>query len=298
MAVTLEDLAQNSNDKLAQGFINEMITDSYLLGAMTFDDCMTPSGTSDMVYAYRRVTTNATATFRALNAEPTISDAKTTRKTSNVGILTSSWQMDRVARDAAPDLLELKMEEAKNAIIRKFNAQCMEGVADTSTGAWVGLSTELRGGATEVTSATALTSITQAAALAYSQELDAMLSGLIRTPDVLLVSPAQQVKLSAIARVLGIGANTIEYMGKQLTAWNNIPIQVLRDGAISNGDVYALCLGLDEFHGVTLKGGNAIEVHEPDWAMPGAVKTGDAEFVCGIALKNSKAAGVLREKSA
>ena len=41
MATTLADLAANSQDKLVQGFVNEIITDDYLLGAMTFDDCMT-----------------------------------------------------------------------------------------------------------------------------------------------------------------------------------------------------------------------------------------------------------------
>ena len=40
MATTLADLAANSQDKLVQGFVNEIITDDYLLGAMTFDDCM------------------------------------------------------------------------------------------------------------------------------------------------------------------------------------------------------------------------------------------------------------------
>ena len=48
MAITLTDLAANSGDKLVQGFTNEIVTDSYLLGAMPFDDCMTATGTSDL----------------------------------------------------------------------------------------------------------------------------------------------------------------------------------------------------------------------------------------------------------
>ena len=52
--ITLADLATNSGDKLVQGFINELVTDNYLLGALTFDDCMTATGTSDLVYSYKR----------------------------------------------------------------------------------------------------------------------------------------------------------------------------------------------------------------------------------------------------
>mgnify|MGYP000925498656 CR=1 FL=1 len=70
--ITLADLATNSGDKLVQGFINELVTDNYLLGALTFDDCMTATGTSDLVYSYKRVKTPASAAFRALNAEPAV----------------------------------------------------------------------------------------------------------------------------------------------------------------------------------------------------------------------------------
>lgn len=52
--ITLEELATNSDDKLAQGFTNELITDSFLLSRMTFDDCLSSSGTSDLAHSYVR----------------------------------------------------------------------------------------------------------------------------------------------------------------------------------------------------------------------------------------------------
>ena len=61
--ITLEELATNSPDKLVQGFVNETITDSYLLGAMTFDDCLASTGTSDLIYGYKRVKTPMSAAF-------------------------------------------------------------------------------------------------------------------------------------------------------------------------------------------------------------------------------------------
>ncbi len=112
-----------------------------------------------------------------------------------------------------------------------------------------------------------------------------------------MVSPRMKVKINAICRVLGLATTTPDTAGRQVSSYNGIPIQTMKDGSLTTNDVYAVCFGINEFHGITLSGGNAIAVHLPDWEKPGAVKTGDAEFVCGCALKQTKAAGVLRAKA-
>ena len=71
-----------------------------------------------------------------------------------------------------------------------------------------GLAKAVKGSSTEYTSAVDLSAITQASALAFATEMDTLLSSLMRTPDVLLVSPAMHVKINAIMRVLGIGKRT------------------------------------------------------------------------------------------
>ena len=298
MAITFADLAANSTDKMVQGFVNETITDSYLLSALTFDDCMTANGTSDLIYSYKRVKTPAAAAFRALGAEPAETAPVVEKKSTAVGILSDKWTMDRVAKDAAGDLYELYLEESKNAIIRKFNSTFISGDTAKETNGFDGLAKALKGSSTEFTSKTDLTTVTQAAALAYMEELDTMLSGLMRTPDVLLMSPAQRVKLNACLRVVGLGTQTMETAGRVVPSYGGIAIQEMRDGALSTGDVYACCLGMDGVHGVTLAGGNAVSVTLPDWSAPGAVKTGDCELVCGLAVKATKAAGVLHPKAA
>lgn len=299
MATTLAEIQAAHQDKLVQGFINEIITENYLLGAMTFDDCLTSTGTSNLVYAYNRVVTPATAHFRELNAEPTKSEVKVKKVTTKVSILSDAWNMDRVAKAAADDFYQLKVEESKNSIVRGFSKCVIQGDSaasntDTETNGFDGLDKILKGTSTEMTSAVDLTSVDKEGALAWAEEMDTLLSALTTTPDVLLVSPAMKVKLNAICRVLGLATTTADSAGHQVSTWNGIHIQEMKDGALTTNDVYALCLGLEKFHGVTLSGGNAISVNLPDWSQPGAVKTGDAEFVCGIALKATKAAGVLR----
>ena len=296
MAITLSDLAQNSTDAIKQGFINEIITDSYLLATMPFDDCMTPSGTSDLVYGYKRVTTHASAAFRALNSEPAKNNAKVTKQTTQLAILSHAWEMDRVAKNAAEDLYELQLEESKNAIIRQFNNTLINGTGASNS--FDGLNKAITGSSTDASSTTDLSTVDQAAALAYAEELDAMISNLMRDPDVLLVSPAMKVKLNAVLRVLGLATTTKDDAGKNVDVWNGIRVETLRDGALATNDVYAVCFGLDAFHGITLKGDAAVTVALPDWSTPGAVKSGDAEIVCGCALKATKAAGVLRAYSA
>lgn len=296
--ITLQELATNSDDKLVQGFISEIITDSFLLSSMTFDDCLTSSGTSDLVYTYKRVKEGKTAAFRALNSEPAKSKPTVERVSTQVAILSDSWDMDRVTKDAAPDLYALYLEESKNAIIRKFCATVINGDTEADANGFDGLNKALAGSATEFASETDLTVITQESALAFCKELDTMLSALTRGPDALMVSPAMKVKINAIGRVLGLATTSRDDMGRQVSAYNGVRIQEMKDGSHTTDDVYAVCFGLNEFHGITLKGGNAISVHLPNWETPGAVKTGDAEFVCGCALKKTKAAGVLRAKAA
>ena len=282
MATTLAELAINSQDKLKQGFINELITDSYILNMMPFDDCLSANGTSDLVYAYKRVETGASAAFRSLNEEPKASEVK----------------MDRVAKTAAEDLYELKVAESKNAIIRKFNAMLIAGDTATEEKGFDGLAKALKDSSTEFTSAVALTALDQPTARALATEMDTQLAARTRAPPVLAVSPHMATVMNAICRYIGMESLTMDDAGKRVQHWDGIRIEKLRDGALATNDIYAICFGLEEFHGITLTGDSGINVALPDWSAPGAVKSGDSEFVCGCALKKTKAAGVLHPKAA
>ena len=294
--ITLAELATNSDDKLVQGFINEIITDSYLLSAMTFDDCLTSSGTSDLSYSYKRVKTPMVAKFRALNTEPEKTKPEIERITTSIGILSDSWDMDRVTKQAAEDLYQLYIEGSKKAIIRAFNHAVINGDTKVEANGFDGLNKAVTGSSTELVSKVDLSTIDKDTALAFASEMDTLLSLLVRDPDAILVSKGMKVKINAICRILGISNVTTDSVGHRVSTWDGIRLEEMKDGALNTDDIYPVCLGLDEFHGITLNGSDAISVNLPDWTKPGAVKTGDAEFVCGCALKQTKAAGVLRPK--
>ena len=72
--------------------------------------------------------------------------------------------------------------------------------------------------------------------------------------------------------------------------------EVIADTAASSNaagttDIYAVCLGLDGFHGISPPGTGVINSYMPDLTAPGAVKKGEVELVAGVALKNTPEGG-------
>lgn len=299
MAVTLADLAEASTDRLVQGFINEIITDSFILSQLPFDNTMTATGTSNLVYAYDRIIEGAKAKFRALNSEPEISDIKPKKITTSPGILSSAWNMDRVAKAANNALYLEKVKECKNAIIRGFGDSFINGDVTADKNGFDGLSKILKDTSTEMESKVDLAIITKDSALAFAAEMDELLSLLTRDPDVLMVSRQMKTRMNQICRILGINSVTTDSVGHRIQTWDGIPVEECKGGAVRNNDVYAACFGMEDLHGITLADADAaVKVTLPDWDKPGAVKTGDAEMVCGLALRKTKSAGVLRAKVA
>jgi hypothetical protein len=295
--ITLQQMAENANDKLVEGFINELVTDSYLLSALTFDDCLDSNGESDLVYAYKRVITPATAQLRALNTEnTTYSEPTIKRVTTSPTIINSQFKIDRVTADAAPSLLTLRLQEAKNAIIRKFSDLTINGdkVNDESL-EFDGLSKILTDSSTEVQGEVDVSTAAaiKANSFDFAAQMDDLLSLLSGDPGVLLVGRKGANLLAQVGRALGIYQLVETSAGRRISTWDGIPIQKLNDGVIADQDIYAVRFGLDEFHGVTLKTA-AIVVNPPKFDEAGAIKAGDAEMVAGVALKTTKSAGVLR----
>jgi hypothetical protein len=295
--ITLAQMAKNANQKLVQGFINELVTDSFLLNALTFDDCLDSNGESKLVYAYDRVITPASAQLREINSEnATFSTPEIEQYTTSPAVINSQFKIDRVTGTAAPSLLALHLEEAKNAIIRTFGNLVINGDKADDPLAFDGLSKALTGSDTEVASEVDLTTAAniKANAFDFAAELDDLLTRLSGDPGVLLVGRKGKNRLAQVGRALGIYQLAEAEAGRRIAYWDGVPVQQLADGIIANDDIYAVRFGPKEFHGITLTGGRAIAINPPDFDSAGAIKPGDAELVAGVVLKATKAAGVLR----
>ena len=137
--------------------------------------------------------------------------------------------------------------------------------------------------------------------------MDAFLAAVDGTPDLLLMNRQMLTKLRSVARRAGYYDRTKDDFGRVVETYAGIPMVDM--GSYFDGEntvdilptesgktaIYAVCLGLDGFHGISPMGSGVITSYMPDLSAPGAVKTGEVELVAGVALKNTLKAAVLKD---
>ena len=309
MAVTLEQLKESTQDKIAQGVISELQQSSFLLENLTFDDCVSAAGGSNLVYGYDRVKKHSTAEMRDLNKEFTANEAEVEKVTTQLGILGGAYKIDRViaqATNGAPvDQVLFQLQEKIDATKRLFNNNLINGTK--SNNQYDGLAMALKDSSTECTSTVDISTFDKlkANAIEFNDMFNRWIGKLIRRPDALLLNADMKATMQTIATILGRYTITTTSAGVTYDTYAGIPLVDLESAdedetpVVADGDIYAVCLGLNEFHGVTLDGNSGLSVYTPDFKSgERAVHQGSVEFVCATCLKRSKAAGVMHTKVA
>ena len=310
MAITLAEAKIGMADKVDQQIVDMFRRSSLLLDQMTFDNVISPgTGGSTLTYGYIQLKSPATAAVRTVGAEYTPGEAKKEKKTTSAVIMGGSFQVDRVLQNTAgaADELAFQAEQKIKATANYFHDLVING--DSQNGTFDGLKKMLSGTANEMISQV---SLADTAALdtnynAFLDEMDAFISTLDGTPSVLLMNRAMLVKLRAIARRAGYYERTQDDFGRTVETYAGIPLMDMGqyfDGTSTRDVVkteegktaiYAVCMGLDGFHGISPMGDGVIVSYMPDMNAPGAVKTGEVELVAGVALKNTLKAAVLKD---
>ena len=310
MAITLEEAKIGMADKVDQSIVDMFRRSSLLLDNMTFDNVISPgTGGSTLTYGYIQLKSPATAAVRTVGAEYTPGEAKKEKKTTSAIIMGGSFQVDRVLQNTAgaADELAFQAEQKIKATANYFHDLVING--DTDKGTFDGLKKLLNGTANELVSAVSLTTSGELDSNynAFLDEMDAFLSTLDGTPSLLLMNRAMLVKLRAIARRAGYYERRQDDFGRTVETYAGIPLVDLGqyyDGTQSRDVVetadgktaiYAVCMGLDGFHGISPMGDGVIVSYMPDMNAPGAVKIGEVELVAGVALKNTMKAAVLKD---
>lgn len=304
MAVTLEQLKVSTQDKIAQGVISELQKSSFLLDRLNFDNCVSAAGGSNLAYGYNRVKKHATAEMREINQEFTANEAETEPVTTHLAIIGGAYKIDRVVAEAtngAPvDQVTFQLQEKIDATIRLFNKNLVQGTAEANK--YDGLAAALKGSSTECNSTIDLSNFEnlKANALEFNDQFVRWVGHLLRRPDALLVNADTKATMQSIATILGRYSTTTSDAGIVYDTYAGIPLIDLEAGdaddtpVVGEGDMYAVCFGLNEFHGVTLTGNSGLQVYTPDFKSgERAVHQGSVEFVCATCLKKSKAAGVM-----
>ena len=310
MAITLAEAKIGMADKVDQQIVDMFRRSSLLLDQMTFDNVISPgTGGSTLTYGYIQLKSPATAAVRTVGAEYTPGEAKKEKKTTTAVIMGGSFQVDRVLQNTAgaADELAFQAEQKIKATANYFHDLVING--DSQNGTFDGLKKLLSGTANEMVSQVSLanTADLDTNYNAFLDEMDSFISTLDGTPSVLLMNRAMLVKLRAIARRAGYYERTQDDFGRTVETYAGIPLMDMGqfyDGTATRDVVqtqdgktaiYAVCMGLDGFHGISPMGDGVIVSYMPDMNAPGAVKTGEVELVAGVALKNTLKAAVLKD---
>ena len=316
MAITLAEAKVGMTNKVDQKVIDEFRRSSLLLDKLIFDNSISPgTGGSTLGYSYIQLLSPSTAGVRKINEEYRAGEAKRTEKNTKAIIMGGKFELDRVIIGTAGAVDELAFQtsekikatsnEFHNLVINGNSANSGDGVLNT----FDGLDKLLTGSDTEIISEV---DVSTSAKLdenynALLDEVDAFLATLDGKPDMLLMNEKMLTKMRSAARRAGYYERKKEDFGKTVEYYNEIPMEDAGkyfDGTNTvdvipvdeNGltDIYTVKIALDGFCGISPTGSKVIQSYLPDLNAPGAVKEGEVELIAGVALKNSKKAGVLR----
>lgn len=324
MAITLEQMKVGMSDKVKAGVIDVFLEESAILQMLPFDDAVSPSGGSTLSYGYVQEKIPAQTSFRALNSEYVPNEAQTEQKTVNLKVFGGAFQIDRVMKKAEGmfNNVAFQMREKVKSAVATFHDAMINGDSATNADAFDGLDKFLVGQKTEYNTDGYIDLSTKTAleenASVFYEKLKKLISS--TGADAIMVNDDMKLKIESVAAYLGYKTETEEAFGKSYTKIGSVRIVDLGNKVSVDGetvseepiisvksrnvggssvtgitDIYSVHMGVEDgFHGVTLTGESGVDQYLPDFNQPGAVKTGEVEMIACVALKKTKAAGVLR----
>lgn len=315
MAFSLSEYKASSEKAIDRLVIDEFRRSSWLMDNIQFDDGAHPNAGGKMwVYQYDRVTTLPTVATRAVNAEYTAQEAKTTAYTVECKIFGGSFEVDRTQIGTARygDRIAFQMSQKLKATQAYFADLFINGDDSSSALEFDGLDVALTSSSTEKTATADLSTASNIDSnyKAFIDELYDWLSTLDGTPSALLMNRTMHSRMRSVALRAGFLTASEDAFGRRVNAFDGIPFIDLGDkpgtsnpivattadpSAADTTDIYAVRLGLDGVHAIAPSGNSAfLNTYLPDLNLPGAVKKGEVEMVTAVALKATRAAGVLR----
>lgn len=319
MPVSLAEAKNNAQEDLDVAVIDEFRKESAILDSLIFDDVVNPAGGgATLDYGYRRLVTQASADFRAINSEYTPAEVESQKFSVTLAPLGGSFRVDRVLAKlgpAASGAVSLNLAQKIKATRTKFQDEVINGDVAADADGFDGLDKALTGSSTEMITTADWTDFdtnnrAEHKALDLIDEFLGLLDG---APTVLVTNRRTLARVRAAARRAGMYTKnpvdglvdaqdrpiTREQYGNVLLVdagekdgSNEAIVPVAADGTTS---IYAYRVGLDGFHAVSTAGGQLVQTWLPDFTTSGAVKTGEVEMgPVGVALKATKSAAVLR----
>lgn len=330
MPITLNEMKVGMADKVAAQVIDTFVRKSEILEMLPFDNSVSPSGGSTLTYGYVQKKLPSTTAFRAINSEYKPNQTTTEKKTVDLKVFGGAFEIDRVIKDAEGmyNNMAMQIEDKVESAVGTFHNAMINGDAAVEADGFDGLDKFLVGQKTEYGTDKVIDLSTTEKLKENADEFYESLLKLINSTgaSALMVNEGMKTKIQTVARILGYKTESEEAFGRVVTTIGENKVRIIDmqnvatvkgegdeaeadekpvidvktrtvAGAETTGltDIYAARFDVNNgFHGVTLTGNKAIKQFLPDFNTPGAVKKGEVEMVACVALKNVKAAGVLR----
>ncbi|HNV61915.1 MAG TPA: hypothetical protein PKN54_03115 [Candidatus Cloacimonas acidaminovorans] len=308
MAITLLEAREACQDKLTQ-YVIDQFRKSALLDMLPFDNNVKPDGSTSMLYAYNRTTTQPTAGVRAINAEYVAQEAKTTRYTTEMKILGGSFEIDRAIinnQKGVIDHVTYQMNEKIKATIALFHDLFINGDNGANPNEFDGLNKAITGSATEIVPTAAINLSTSANittnAPVLLDTIRKLMSELSATPDVMLLNSQMYAVFQSIMDRAGM-VTSKENFGTEVFKWGDTAVMKMGDKPgtsnpiipIVNGEtsIYFAKLGMDAVHAISPT--QMINTYLPNMNETGAVKKGEVELIGAMVMKNQFSAGAIRK---
>lgn len=324
--LNLSQMTTGMQDKIAQQIIDIFVRESEILELLPFDNAVSPTGGSTLVYGYVQEKVPSTASFRAIGSEYTNSEAVLQQLAVTLKVFGGSFQVDRVIKsiEAQLESVNHQVQSKIKAAVALFHDTMINGDSATNNLAFDGLNKMLVGTKTEYNSDSYIDLSTMDKLKENADVFYEALLKLINSTNAtaIMVNGDMKTKIQTVARVLGYKTESEEAFGRIITTIgeNKVRIIDLKNKYSVSGetvtetpivgvqkrtigeaevtgltDIYSAKFdGYDGFLGVTVAGNKIIDSYLPDFTQPGAVKTGEVEMIGAVALKNSRNAGVLR----
>lgn len=246
----LSDMTVGQADKVAEKVIEIFLRESEILQDLPFDNAVSPSGGSTLVYGYVQEKLPSPASFRAIGSEYTPSNATVEKKTVDLKIFGGSFQIDRVLKSIESKIenMDRQVNQKIKGAVQLFHDTLINGdVASNSLG-FDGLDKFLVGTSTETNTNSYIDLSTKVTLEANASDFYEKLRTLINktNADAILVNGDMKSKIETVARVLGYKTESEEAFGTVVTKIGKVKIVDLKnkvsvsESEVDNETVYTV----------------------------------------------------------
>ena len=147
----LSDMTVGQADKVAEKVVEMFLRESDILQDLPFDNAVSPSGGSTLVYGYVQEKLPSSAAFRAIGSEYTPSNATVKELTTILRIFGGSFQIDRVLKSIESKIenMDRQTKQKVRGAVQLFHDTMINGDTASNSLGFDGLDKFLVGTKTE-----------------------------------------------------------------------------------------------------------------------------------------------------